>query len=175
MASGNIGVGPLGSRTGPRLHYAWVVLAVTFLCLLTAAAVRSLPGILMHPLEAEFGWDRATIGLAVSINVLLFGLAGPLLGRVMDRIGPRVVASAATLLIALGAVGTLGMTRPWHMDLLWGLVVGIGSGGATMVMGSAVANRWFSRHRGLALGILGAATSAGQIVFTPTLMQLTLH
>jgi MFS family permease len=175
MASGSVGVGPLESRTGPRLHYAWVVLAVTFVCLLTAAAVRSLPGILMHPLEAEFGWNRATIGLAVSINVLLFGLAGPLLGRVMDRVGPRAVASGATLLIALGAAGTLGMTQPWHMDLLWGVIVGIGSGGATMVMGSTVANRWFSRHRGLALGILGAATSAGQIVFTPTLMQLTLR
>ena len=175
MASGNIGVESPETRTGPRLHYAWVVLAVTFVCLLTAAAVRSLPGILMRPLEAEFGWSRATIGLAVSINVLLFGLAGPLLGRVMDRVGPRAVASAATLLIALGAAGTLGMTQPWHMDLLWGVVVGIGSGGATMVMGSAVANRWFSRHRGLALGILGAATSAGQIVFTPTLMQLTLR
>ena len=175
MASGNIGVESPETRTGPRLHYAWVVLAVTFVCLLTAAAVRSLPGILMRPLEAEFGWSRATIGLAVSINVLLFGLVGPLLGRLMDRAGPRAVASAATLLIALGAVGTLGMTQPWHMDLLWGVVVGIGSGGATMVMGSAVANRWFSRHRGLALGILGAATSAGQIVFTPTLMQLTLR
>ena len=175
MASGSVGVEPLEPRTGPRLHYAWVVLAVTFVCLLTAAAVRSLPGILMHPLEAEFGWNRAAIGLAVSINVLLFGLAGPLLGRVMDRVGPRAVASAATLLVALGAAGTLGMTQPWHMDLLWGVVVGIGSGGATMVMGSTVANRWFSRHRGLALGILGAATSAGQIVFTPTLMQLTLR
>ena len=160
---------------GPRLHYAWVVLAVTFLCLLTAAAVRSLPGILAHPLEAEFGWNRATIGLAVSINVLLFGLAGPFLGRVMDRIGPRLVAAAATLLIAGGAAGTLAMSRPWHMDLLWGLVVGVGSGGATMVMGSAVANRWFATQRGLALGILGAATSAGQIIFTPTLMQLTLR
>ena len=159
---------------GPRLHYAWIALTATFVCLLTAAAVRSLPGILMHALEAEFGWNRAAIGLAVSINVLLFGLAGPLLGRVMDRVGPRAVASAATVMIALGAAGTLGMTQPWHMDVLWGLVVGMGSGGATMVMGSTVANRWFARHRGLALGILGAATSAGQIVFTPTLMQLTL-
>ena len=94
MASGSVGVEPLEPRTGPRLHYAWVVLAVTFVCLLTAAAVRSLPGILMHPLEAEFGWNRAAIGLAVSINVLLFGLAGRLLGRVMDRVGPRAVASA---------------------------------------------------------------------------------
>jgi len=158
-----------------RLHYAWVILAVTFLCLLTAAAVRSLPGILTRALEAEFGWNRTAIALAVSINVLLFGLAGPFLGRLMDRVGPRAVASGATLLIALGATGTLFMTRPWHMDLLWGLVVGAGSGGATMVMGSAVANRWFYQHRGLALGVLGAATSAGQIIFTPTLMHLTLQ
>ncbi|HTX52957.1 MAG TPA: MFS transporter [Candidatus Baltobacteraceae bacterium] len=169
------GHGPAPSHPGSRVHYAWVVLAVTFVCLLAAAAVRSLPGILTHSLETEFGWNRAAIGLAVSINVLLFGLAGPLLGRVMDRVGPRAVAGAATLLIAAGAAGTLGMRHPWQMDILWGLVVGIGSGGATMVMGSAVANRWFRTHRGLALGILGAATSAGQIVFTPTLMQITLR
>jgi MFS family permease len=152
-----------------------VVLAVTFVCLLTAAAVRSLPGILTHALEAEFGWDRRAIALAVSVNVLLFGLAGPFLGRLMDRVGPRLVASGALLLIALGAASTLLMTQAWHMDVLWGVVVGLGSGGATMVMGSAVANRWFYRHRGLALGVLGAATSAGQIVFTPTLMHLTLR
>lgn len=175
MASRTVALGPRGARPVLRLHYAWVVLGVTFVTLLTAAAVRSLPGILTHSLEAEFGWNRATIGVAVSINVLLFGLVGPFVGRVMDRVGPRTVASAATLLIALGAIGTLGMTQPWHLDLLWGVVVGIGSGGATMVMGSAVANRWFATHRGLALGILGAATSAGQIVFTPTLMQLTLR
>ena len=162
-------------EAAPRLHYAWIVLAVTFVCLLTAAAMRSLPGILMRPLEAEFGWSRAAIALAVSINVLLFGLAGPILGRVMDRVGPRVVASGAIATVALGAAGTLLMTRSWHMDLLWGLVVGAGSGGVTMVMGSTVVNRWFVRQRGLALGVLGAATSAGQIVFTPTLMHLTLR
>ena len=67
MASGNTGVGLLAPMAGPRLHYAWIVLAVTAVCLLTAAAVRSLPGILMHSLEAEFGWNRAAIGLAVSI------------------------------------------------------------------------------------------------------------
>jgi MFS family permease len=175
MVSGKGGVAPRQLMAGSQFHYAWVVLGVTFVTLLTAAAVRSLPGILTHSLEAEFGWNRATIGFAVSINVLLFGLVGPLVGRGMDRVGPRAVAGAATLLIALGAAGTLGMTQPWHMDLLWGVVVGLGSGGATMVMGATVANRWFATHRGLALGILGAATSAGQIVFTPTLMQLTLR
>ena len=162
-------------QPGGHLHYAWVVLGVTFVCLLTVAAIRSVPGIIVHPLEAEFGWDRASIAMAVSINLLLFGLAGPLLGRVMDRIGPRAVATSAVALIALGVLGTLFMTRVWQMQLLWGIVVGAGSGGASMVMGSSVANRWFHERRGLALGILGAAVSAGQLIFTPTIMQLTLR
>jgi MFS family permease len=158
-----------------RVHHAWIVLGVTFLCLLAAAAVRAVPGILVQPLEGEFGWDRATLGLAVSINLLLFGLAGPLLGRLMDRVGPRVVAVGALVLIGVGAAGTVFMARAWQMQILWGVVVGAGSGGASMVMGSTVANRWFYERRGLALGVLGAAVSAGQLIFTPTLMQLTVR
>jgi MFS family permease len=157
------------------VHYAWVVLGVAFVCLLTAAAVRSVPGIILRPLEAEFGWNRAAIALAVSINLILYGLAGPLLGRLMDRIGPRAVATGAFSLLGLGAAGTLFMTKVWQMQLLWGLVVGAGSGGASMVMGATVANRWFHERRGLALGILGAAISAGQLIFTPTIMQLTVR
>jgi MFS family permease len=164
-----------GPGAGHRVHYAWVVLGVTFVCLLTAAAVRSVPGIILRPLEAEFGWNRAAIALAVSINLILYGLAGPLLGRLMDRIGPRAVATGAFALLGLGAAGTLIMTKVWQMQLLWGLVVGAGSGGASMVMGATVANRWFHQRRGLALGILGAAISAGQLIFTPTIMQLTVR
>ncbi len=158
-----------------RVHYAWVVLGATFFCLLMAAGARSVPGVIVRPLEAEFGWDRASIAMAVSINFLLFGLAGPVLGRLIDKIGPRVVATCAIGLIGLGAAGTLFMTKVWQMHLLWGVVVGAGSGGTSMVMGSAVANRWFHQRRGLALGILGAAMSAGQLIFVPTIMQMTLR
>ena len=159
----------------PRIHYAWVVLAVAFLTLLSAAAMRSVPGIILPSLEREFGWPRESITLAVSINLLLFGLAGPFLGRVMDRFGPRIVMLWTAALIALGAAGTLFMRASWQMHLLWGIVVGVGTGGCSMVMGSAVVNRWFFARRGLALGILGAATSAGQLIFTPVLMHLDLH
>ncbi len=171
---GNQALSVRGAMRQP-LHYAWIVLGVTFVCLLTVAAVRSVPGIIVRPLEAEFGWNRATIGLAVSINLILFGLAGPLLGRLMDRIGPRAVATCAVALLGLGAAGTVLMTKAWHMELLWGVAVGAGSGGASMVMGSTVANRWFHQRRGLALGVLGAAVSAGQLIFTPTIMQLTVR
>lgn len=164
-----------GRRSPVRLHYAWIVLAVCFVCLLGAAAVRSVPGIILRSLEAEFGWSRDTVSLAVSVNLLLFGLAGPFLGGLMDRFGPRGVTLWTLALLALGAGGTLWMREPWQLILLWGVVVGTGSAGTSMVMGSAVANRWFQARRGLALGILGAAMSAGQLLFTPLLMRLNLE
>ncbi|SMF97430.1 Sugar phosphate permease [Methylomagnum ishizawai] len=175
-AGGRRGTPPPSARkphTGP--HRAWIILAVCFVILLAAAVVRSVPGLILVSLEREFGWSRETITLAVSVNMLLFGLAGPFLGRLMDLYGPRRIALWTLGLIALGTAGTLWMRESWQMILLWGVVVGLGSGGPSMILGAAVANRWFVARRGLALGILGAAMSAGQLIFTPFLMRLTLE
>jgi MFS family permease len=112
-----------------RLHYAWIVLAVTFACLFFAAAVRSLPGILMLALEREFGWSRDAISGAVAVNLLLFGVSGPWLGRWMDLYGPKRVCLASIALLALAA-GACAMARElWQWYLLWGIIAGIGSGG----------------------------------------------
>jgi hypothetical protein len=72
-----------------RFHYGWAVAGVTFLTIMLAAGIRSIPGVLILPLESEFGWSRATISLAVSINPFLYGLCGPLTSSVMERIGMR--------------------------------------------------------------------------------------
>ena len=151
------------------------MLAVCFVILFGAAVVRSVPGIILVSLENEFGWSRESITLAVSINMLLFGLAGPFLGRLIDVYGPRRIAVLTLSLITLGTTGTLWMQESWQLLLLWGVVVGLGSGGPSMILGAAVANRWFEAHRGLALGVLGAAMSAGQLVFTPILMELNMN
>ncbi|MGZ8194112.1 MAG: MFS transporter, partial [Methylosarcina sp.] len=158
-----------------RMHYAWIILGVTFLCLFIAAAVRSVPGIILLSLEHEFHWSRETITGAVSINLLLFGLAGPFLGRLMDLYGAKTITILTISLVVLGAGGSLFMQEPWQLYLLWGLIVGAGSGGTSIVMGSAIVNRWFKKRRGLALGVLGAAFSSGQLIFTPVLMNLNIH
>src|SRR3989442_15474075 len=94
-----------------RPHYAWVILAVTCLTVVLTAGVTAVPAVLIHPLEVAFGWDRAAIALAVSINVFLYGLAGPFAGRVMLRVGPRRVMLLSLLLIASGvAASTLVRT-----------------------------------------------------------------
>lgn len=158
-----------------KFHYAWVILAITFVCLFIASALRSIPGIIMLSLEQEFHWSRETISGAVALNLFLFGLSGPFLGRLMDLYGTKAITVVMIVLVTLGAAGsTLFMQEPWQLYLLWGVVVGAGSGGTSMIMGSTVVNRWFHQRRGLALGILGAAFSSGQLIFTPIITKLNI-
>ena len=103
-----------------RIHYAWVIAAVTFIALMGAAGFRSTPGILIVPLEHEFGWNRAVISVAVSINLILFGLTGPFAAALMDRFGLRAVTVGALITVASGALLTTLMTSPWELYLLWG-------------------------------------------------------
>ncbi|NOT12860.1 MAG: MFS transporter [Methylococcaceae bacterium] len=157
------------------IHYAWIILAVTFACLFVASALRSIPGIIMLSLEHEFHWARDTISGAVAVNLFLFGLAGPFLGRFMDMYGVKAITIMMIVMVTLGAGGSVLMQESWQLYLLWGVVIGAGSGGTSMIMGSAVVNRWFHKRRGLALGILGAAFSSGQLIFTPVLMKLNIY
>src|SRR5712664_3861196 len=111
-----------------RLHYAWIVAAVTFVALMGAAGFRATPSVLIVPLQNEFGWNRAVISVAVSINLILFGLTGPFAAALMDRFGLRVVTVGALITVATGALLTTLMTSPWQLYLLWGVVVGLGTG-----------------------------------------------
>jgi MFS family permease len=155
-----------------RIHYGWIVAAVTFLVLLSSAGVRATPSILIVPLEREFGWTRATISLAVSINLILYGLMGPFAAALMQRLGVRttVLISGATL--TLGVALTPLMRAPWQLVLLWGVVVGAGTGMTALVLGATVVNRWFTARRGLVMGILTASTATGQLVFLPFLATI---
>src|SRR5438270_11167097 len=102
-----------------RVHYAWVIVAVTFLTLICAAGIRSAPSVLMVPLQHEFGWNRAVISVAVSINLVLFGLSGPFFAAFMDRFGIRKVLVGALVVMALATALTTRMTAPWQLYLLW--------------------------------------------------------
>lgn len=155
-----------------RLSFHWVVVAAAFCVLLLAAGTRSAPSVLIDPLRDEFGWSRATVGFAVSINVLLFGFIGPFAAALQQQYGLRRVTVIALAVIAAGALLTTRMTEPWHLFLLWGLVVGAGSGCMATVFASTVAARWFVARRGLVTGVLTAATASGQLVFLPLLTRL---
>ena len=158
-----------------RLHYAWIVVLVTFLSLLAAQAVRAAPGVIITSLESEFGWTRTAISFAVSLSILTFGLGGPLGGTLIDRFGPRRVMLVGEVLIAAGLIALLFVRDLWQMFVVWGLPIGVGTGAVGGVLGAAVAHRWFRTHRGVIIGLFGGATSAGQLVFVPAMAALTVN
>lgn len=157
---------------GASWHPAWLALAVTFLVLISAAAVRATPGVLFLPLEHEFHWSRSTVSLAVSVNILLYGLVGPFAGALMQRLGVRRTTITALTLLAAGVSLATLVRQPWQLVLLWGVVVGSGSGMAALVLGATIVNRWFVARRGLAMGILTASTATGQLIFLPLLASV---
>jgi sugar phosphate permease len=151
--------------------YGWVVVALSFLAVLTAAGIRSAPSVLIHPLEAEFGWSRTAIASAASLNLLLYGLMAPAGGWLIDRIGPRRVVLASLAAIAAGLTGTVFIRELWQLVVLWGVVLGVATG-VTPSLGPSVATRWFVGRRGLAIGILTNANATGQVIFVPLIMAV---
>lgn len=158
-----------------RIHPAWWVAAVAFLALFAAAGFRAAPGALMVALNQEFGWSMGTMSVAVSINLLLYGLVAPFAAALMDRFGMRKVISTALGLIAMGAAGSVVMTASWQLVVFWGLLIGAGTGSMALVLAATVANRWFTKRRGLIMGILTAGSATGQLVILPPVAALAEH
>jgi MFS family permease len=156
-----------------NIHYGWAVVAVTFITLLVTAAAMGTPGVMIVPLEREFGWSDAQISSALALRILLFGLLGPFAAAFMNRYGVRRVIVCALTLIAAGLLTSLAMTQVWQLVLLWGVVVGIGTGLTAMVLAATVATRWFNHRRGLVMGILAASSATGQLLFLPVIAEFT--
>src|SRR4051812_16764533 len=150
-----------------RLHYAWVVAGITFLALLASAGIASTRAVLILPLEREFAWDRAVIALAFSANLFLYGLCGPFAGALMARFGVRRVMLFALTTLAMAVGMSTQMHELWQLMLLWGLLVGVGSGAMALVLGATVAARWFVKQRGLVTGLFSASVATGQLIFLP--------
>ncbi len=151
------------------LHYAWLIVIVTFVTLITTAGFRATPGVLIVPMQQEFGWSRETISVGISLGLLMFGLAAPFSAALMESFGVRRVMLAALATIAVGATLTTQVTEPWQFDLLWGIVVGSATGAVSVPLAATIANRWFYTRRGLVTGILTASNASGQLVFLPAL------
>ncbi len=157
-----------------KIHPAWIIAVVTFFTLFATAGFRSAPSVLILPLEEDLGWRRDVISAAVAVNVLFFGFTAPFAAALMERFTVRKVVMAALFTVGTGALGTIWMTKSWHFMLLWGVVVGIGTGSMALVFAATIANRWFVKKRGLVVGILTAATASGQLVFLPSLSKLAI-
>jgi MFS family permease len=157
-----------------KIHPGWIAATVTFFTLMATAGFRSAPSVLIVPLEEAFGWSRSQVSLAVSINVLLFGLVAPFAAALMERFTVRKVVMSALMVVAISSSSTIFMTQPWHLWLLWGIGVGTGAGSMALVFAATIANRWFVARKGIVVGALTAATATGQLIFLPLLSHFAV-
>jgi sugar phosphate permease len=164
---------PPSDRTARPSLWPWAVAAAAFVALVGAAGFRSAPGVLIEPLHAEFGWSTATISSAVSVNLLLYGVISPFAAALMERLGMRRVVTGALVLVAAGSGLTVFMDAVWQLVLLWGVLVGVGTGSMALAFVATVTGRWFVRRRGLVSGVLTAAQAAGGLIFLPLIASLS--
>ncbi|MFK4759554.1 MFS transporter [Microbacterium sp. ZW T5_45] len=150
-----------------RIHPAWLVALVALIALIGAAGFRAAPGVLMVPLQEEFGWSTAELSLAVTVNLLLFGLTAPFAAALMQRFGIRAVTVTALLMIGAGSALSVFVASPAQLVLTWGVLIGLGTGSMALVFAATITDTWFATRRGLVSGVLTAGSATGQLIFLP--------
>ncbi|MFD0556588.1 sugar phosphate permease [Stackebrandtia endophytica] len=155
-----------------RIHPAWWVAAVGFLTIIGAAAIRAAPSVLIDPLHVHFGWSHSAISLAITVNLVLYGVIAPFSAALMDRFGMRKIVAFALTMISAGSIFAVFMKSSWELIVYWGVMVGMGTGCMAMAFAATIATRWFTARRGLVTGILTAAGATGQLVFLPLFANL---
>lgn len=153
----------LAARFG--LHYGWVIVGITLLLLVASAGIRTAPGILIDPLEQDLGWSRGEISWALALSLVTLGFAGPVSGWAVNRFGAYRMVLAFLVIGTIGTAFTAAMHSLIQLYVAWGVLVGFGTGGVAMVLAATVSSTWFEAKRGLVMGVLSGASSAGQFVF----------
>jgi MFS family permease len=150
-----------------RVHYAWIILGLAFLALLSAQGVRLSFGAFIQPWENEYSTNRGIISLVAFISYAVFGFSQPIIGRLIDRYGVRTILSYSVLLIGVSTILTFFAKSPWQLMFIYGVIASIGFGGASNVAGSVAITNWFVEKRGFAVGLMSAGTAGGQLLLVP--------
>nr|WP_026682109.1 MFS transporter [Priestia megaterium] len=155
-----------------KFHYGWIIVFVTFLTFLAVQGVRLSFGAFVEPWESEFSMDRGTISLISTLSFIVYGLSQPIIGRLVDKLGARIILSFSTFLVGISILLTSFVHHPWQLFFLYGIMVSLGVGGASNVAATVVVTNWFNEKRGLAFGIMEAGFGAGQMFLVPGSLML---
>ncbi len=160
------------TETPKRLYYGWIMLVAVVFVILAGSGIRAVFGVFIKPIEAEFGWSRAQLSGAAALSLFVLGAVGPMVGWLADVWGPRRVMLLSTAILGAGTLLSSFVGHLWQFYISAGLLMAMGAGGLGMATSSTVAARWFVARRGLILGILGGAMSAGQMLIVPMAMVI---
>jgi MFS family permease len=163
-----------GDRALGRIFYGWWVAAAFALIVFLSTGIRFTAGPFLKPVVADLALDRGGFSLVISLSLFLYGAFMPLVGRLVDRWGARLVCGAGSLLTAVGLVLTATVDALWQFALFYGVVLALGLSATGHVVASATLARWFVRQRGTAVSVLSAASMAGMSVLVPAVMWCIL-
>jgi len=160
------------TETRRGLYYGWIVLAAVVLVMLAASGIRAVFGVFIKPIESELGWSRQQLSGAAALSLFVLGAVAPLVGWLADVWGPRRVMLLSAVVLGAGALLTAFIRHPWQLYASNGVLMAAGAGGLGIATTATIAARWFVTRRGLILGFLGGAMSAGQMLIVPLSMLL---
>ncbi len=155
--------------------YGWVIVAVTFVTMAIGVNARTAFSLFYPPIISEFGWERGVTAGAFSFGFVASAIASPLIGRLMDRRGPRAVMELGVLLMGSGLLLAPLTTQPWHLYLTIGVLVGSGSVCLGYSGQSLFVPNWFTRRRGLAIGLAFAGVGIGSVTLLPWVQHMIEH
>jgi MFS family permease len=147
--------------------YGWIIIAVTFITMAIGVNARTAFSLFFPPIIDEFGWERGVTAGAFSFGFVVSAFVSPLIGRLMDRLGPRSVMELGVALMAGGLLLAPLTTQPWHLYLTIGVLVGAGSICLGYSGQSLFLPNWFIRRRGLAIGFAFAGVGIGSVTLLP--------
>ena len=153
--------------TGGVPPYAWVVVGVLAVALTIASGARFLFGVVLKPVSEEFGWNRAQLTAAVMLAMIVLSICQPVVGILVDRVGPKKVLIGGLALLGVALVPFSYITSLWQVYLLYGLVMSFGLAAASPVLATAFVGRWFTEKRGLAISVATSGSAFGQLLIVP--------
>ncbi len=153
----------------------WYVLGASFLILFLNAGARFSIGVMFKPLISEFGWARSSVSFAFSLNMIMFALSLLVVGRFYDRFGPKWVIVISTVLLSGGYI-CISFTRSfWQFLLFYGILSGLGLGGTSVPLVSALTSKWFDKGRGLAVSLALSGSCLGHFLMIPLITTFVLR
>jgi MFS family permease len=155
-------------------YYGWLIVGVAFVTMAIGVTGRTAFSLLMPPLIEEFSWDRGLVAGAFSFGFLVSALLSPIVGRVMDTRGPRMVIMTGVALMSAGLLLAPWVASPWQLYATLGVAVGGGANMMTYTTHSQFLPNWFVRRRGFAISIAFAGAGVGAILLLPWLQSIIL-
>jgi MFS family permease len=150
-----------------EIFWGWYVVLGAFLVLCLSYGVRYSFGVFVYPMFKETGWPMSVISLAASVNILTYSIVGIFCGRLADRIAPKWMMTTGSILTAIGFYVLIHAETPFGLYLSYGILCGVGHACLGMVVCAAAIGKWFSRKRGVALGLASMGIGVGTMIMGP--------